>query len=101
MRTESRVFWMPKDIGYEGDYEDAFALDEPRGVAAVADGVSSAIFSRQWADILTRAVIAGPPDVSDESFWPWLSWPMPAPTCAPRHAWTSGCPPPWKARTCS
>ena len=45
MPTASRVFWLPKDPGYAEEYEDACALDEERGRVAIADGVSSAIFS--------------------------------------------------------
>jgi hypothetical protein len=82
MRTAARVFWTPKDPGYADEYEDAFALDEARGVAAVADGVASAIFSRRWADLLTRAVVADPPDVTSDGFWDWLS--------ARRGDWTAG-----------
>jgi hypothetical protein len=73
MRTASRVFWMPKDPAHPGEYEDAFALDEARGAAAIADGVGSAIFSRQWADLLTQAVVARPPAVSEASFWDWIA----------------------------
>ena len=39
----------------------------------MADGVASAIFSRDWADILTGAVVAKPPEVNKPSFWPWLA----------------------------
>ena len=28
MWTVSRTFWIPKDIGYDGDYEDALAVNE-------------------------------------------------------------------------
>jgi hypothetical protein len=73
MRTVARTFWLPKDVGYDAEYEDAAAVDEARGVAAVADGVSSAIFSREWASILTGAVVAGPPRVRESSFWEWLA----------------------------
>lgn len=54
-------FWAPKTSGYEQEYEDAADWNPERGVAAIADGVSSAIFSRAWADILTAAVVTDPP----------------------------------------
>jgi hypothetical protein len=73
MRIASRVFWLPKDLGYAEEYEDACAVNLDRGRAAIADGVSSAIFSGAWARILTSAVIAAPPDVTDPSFWDWLA----------------------------
>src|SRR3954452_24625336 len=73
MQTESRAFCVAKDPEYESDYEDAWALDETLGRAAVADGVSSAIFSRQWAKLLTEGVVAAPPDVTAPAFWHWLA----------------------------
>lgn len=73
MLFESRSFWHPKDTEFPGDYEDAFQVAE-HGIVAIADGVSSAIFSRQWADILTRAVVETPPDLADgEAFQKWLA----------------------------
>jgi hypothetical protein len=73
MLFHSRTFWLPKDAEHPGEYEDAFAVDEGRGRVAIADGVSSAIFSRQWADLLTRAVVESPPDLADgEAFQQWL-----------------------------
>ena len=73
MRVRSRVFWLPKDPGYAAEYEDACALDLHRGRAAIADGVSSAIFSGIWARILTEAAVADPPDVQNPEFWDWLA----------------------------
>lgn len=72
MLFESRVLHTWKDLA--ADYEDAFQLDGERGLVAIADGVSSAIFSRLWADILTRSVVAEPPDLYQEAaFKLWLS----------------------------
>ncbi len=72
MLFESRSFWHPKDSGFVKEYEDSFAVG-PHGVVAVADGVSSAIFSRQWAQLLTQATIQAPPDLSDgQAFQDWL-----------------------------
>jgi hypothetical protein len=73
MRVRSRVFRLPKDPGYAKEYEDACALDIERGRAAIADGVSSAIFSGLWARILTEAAVADPPDVMRPEFWDWLA----------------------------
>lgn len=73
MQTEWKAFWLAKDLEYESDYEDAFAVDATLGRAAVSDGVSSAIFSRQWAELLTKGVVAFPPDVNDAGFWDWLA----------------------------
>ena len=62
----------PKDLGYAGEYEDAFSIGS-QGVAAIADGVASAIFSRQWAQILTAAVTQELPEPDDQAkFADWL-----------------------------
>ena len=74
MISEARTLWLPKDIGFINEYEDAYAVDAERGLAAVADGVSSAIFSRQWAQILTSGLIESPPDMTNgASFSEWLA----------------------------
>lgn len=74
MFFDSRVLHTSKDQEFAGDYEDAFCVDADRGIAAIADGVSSAIFSRQWANLLTNGVVASIPDLYTESaFKDWLS----------------------------
>lgn len=71
---DAREFHTSKDMEFPNDYEDAFCFDGHRGLATVADGVSSAIFSRQWADLLTRSVIHMPPDLYTEGeFQEWLA----------------------------
>jgi hypothetical protein len=73
MLFESRSFWHAKSLEFAKEYEDAFAVGN-NGVVALADGVSSAIFSGEWARILTSAVVKEPPDLSDaESFPNWLA----------------------------
>ena len=62
MYFQSKTFWLAKDASQAEQYQDAFALDAARGIAAIADGVSSSLFSAPWAKILTEAVVAGPPD---------------------------------------
>jgi hypothetical protein len=74
MRFEARTFWLPKDAGETAQYQDAFALDAESGRAAIADGVSSAIFSGPWARLLTLGVIAEPPPLTDgAAFQTWLA----------------------------
>ena len=46
MLFQARTFWIAKDAEHANEYEDAFELDGERGIAAIADGVSAAIFSR-------------------------------------------------------
>jgi serine/threonine protein phosphatase PrpC len=73
MRFESQTFWLPKDLGYPDEYQDAFDLDCQRGIAVIADGVSSAIFSGLWARLVTAATCAQPPDLEHpEQFHSWL-----------------------------
>ena len=65
---------LAKDPDYADENQDCFRVDESRGVAAVADGVSSAIFSGLWARILVEAAVDGLPDPEDrEAFAPWLA----------------------------
>lgn len=83
MRFEQRVFQLPKDSEYPDLYQDAWELDAESGRATIADGVSSAIFSGPWARIVTRAVIARPPDFESETDFPeWLA--------GLRQAWRDG-----------
>jgi hypothetical protein len=74
VRFESRVFWLSKDADEPAQYQDAFALDAETGRAAVADGVSSAIFSGPWARLLTLGAVAEPPPLEDgDAFQAWLA----------------------------
>lgn len=74
LRFESRVFTLAKDPEYPQENQDVCGVDEPRGVAALADGVSSALFSRLWARILVEAALEGLPDPEDlEAFRGWLA----------------------------
>jgi len=73
MRFQSRCFWLAKDADYADEYQDAFELDSDRGLAAIADGVSSALFSGPWARILTKATVSDPPNLDDSpQFLDWL-----------------------------
>ena len=72
MSFHRRIFWFPKAIEKAESYEDAFAPG-PDGTSAVADGVSSAIYSRQWAQRLTKKAVESPPDEwSPQGLTPWL-----------------------------
>lgn len=83
MRFEYRTFWLPKDADETAQYQDAFALDAELGRAAIADGVSSAIFSGPWARLLTLAAVAEPPPLDDTAaFQIWLT--------EKRTAWANG-----------
>ncbi len=74
MQFESRVLSLPKDPDDPRRYQDASAVDEQRTVAAVADGVASAIFSGPWAKILVEATVRDTPDPADRDvFAEWLT----------------------------
>lgn len=74
MLFQSREFRVPKDYETPQYYEDASAVNVEAGRAAIADGVSSAVFSASWAQILTQSVVTAPPDVHDTaSFGAWLA----------------------------
>lgn len=73
MPFDSRVFQIPKDTEHPEENQDAYTLDAARGIAAVADGVTSSIFAGHWAGILTEATVADAPDPNDrQSFSRWL-----------------------------
>ena len=73
MRFRSHQCWFPRDVEFPREYEDASARSEKQGRALVADGVSSAIFSRDWARLLTRAAVVSLPDLeSEEAIQAWL-----------------------------
>lgn len=74
MLFQSREFHVPKDYETPQYYEDAAAVNAEAGRVAIADGVSSAVFSGAWAEILTRSVVAMPPNVRDSAqFGVWLA----------------------------
>jgi len=83
MPLHARTFQLAKDPEHPQECQDAFQIDAERGIAAVADGVASAIFSGPWARLLTEAVVAEPPDpLNAASFAPWLQ--------AQRQRWSQG-----------
>ena len=65
MRFRSHQCWFPKEAETPQDYEDASAHSEKLGRAVIADGVSTAIFSRTWARLLTRTSVTTPPNTGD------------------------------------
>jgi len=82
MRFESRVFRLGKDVEHPERNQDAYRIDAGRGIAAIADGTTTGIFSRPWARILTEAAVADTPQPGDEkAFAGWLA--------AQRETWTS------------
>jgi hypothetical protein len=61
----ARGMWAQKLGNTPDQWEDAFASDPVAGVAAVADGASSGIFCRTWADQLARRFVLDRPDLRD------------------------------------
>jgi hypothetical protein len=73
LQLDSRLFALAKDPENPQAYQDASCIDAEHHIAAVADGVSSALFSGPWAAILAEAVVADSPDPGDpEAFASWL-----------------------------
>jgi hypothetical protein len=60
-----RAMWAEKMGNTPEQWEDAHATDAPNGVAAIADGASSGIYCRTWADQLCRAFLSARPDTRD------------------------------------
>ncbi len=74
MPFQWRVFELAKEPEHPDQNQDAWWLNAADGVAAIADGVTSGIFSRQWARILTRAAVENWPDPDDDvQFSGWLT----------------------------
>jgi hypothetical protein len=74
LRFEWRVLTLAKDADYPEENQDVFRVDDERGVAAIADGVSSSLFARQWARILVEAALDGLPDPDDrQALAHWLA----------------------------
>lgn len=74
MPFDARVFQLAKDPQQPGQCQDAWRIDAARGRAAAADGVSAAIFSGPWANILVEAAVADPLPPGDASGWEaWLA----------------------------
>lgn len=62
---DARGMWTQKMGNTPEQWEDAYAHDPPAGVAVVADGASSGIYCRTWADRLSKRFIADRPDTRD------------------------------------
>ena len=68
-----RVLWHPKGVA-GGYYEDAAAFDLQERRFAIADGVSSAIFSDVWAKVLVDTAVEGDIPLDDmEAMVEWLT----------------------------
>jgi len=81
MFSAVKTFCLAKDVRRPNEYEDACAINQRDGVAAVADGVSSMLFSSTWARLLAETAVTNPPDIFDaKSLWVWLG--------ALRNAWS-------------
>lgn len=64
-RFAANALWMPKLGDDETEWEDAFAIDEQAGRAAIADGASAGIFSRAWSALLAESLVAESIDLAD------------------------------------
>jgi hypothetical protein len=70
---EHRALWVQKGGNEPADWQDAYVVDAERGRAAVSDGAGSGIFSRLWADLLTRRLLDDDPAPTDaDALARWL-----------------------------
>jgi hypothetical protein len=73
LRFDTRLFTLAKDPEHPEGFQDACCMDCERHVVAIADGVSSALFSGPWAAILAEAAVADSPNPQDPAaFAEWL-----------------------------
>jgi hypothetical protein len=74
MYFEHRTFSLAKDTRRPAENQDACAVDAVRGIAAIADGVSSTLFAGRWAQLLVERVLEDPPAIIDAmEFSAWLA----------------------------
>ena len=61
----AKSMWAQKMGNSPEQWEDAFALNEAGGAAAIADGASSGIYCSIWAQQLSRRFLSDRPDTRD------------------------------------
>ncbi len=61
----ARSMWAQKMGNTPEQWEDAFALNEAAGAAAIADGASSGIYCSIWAQQLSQRFLSDRPDTRD------------------------------------
>jgi hypothetical protein len=68
-----RELWTQKMGNKPEEWEDAYATDSASGVVVVADGASSGIYCRIWAEQLTKRFISDRPNARDPlAFGKWV-----------------------------
>jgi hypothetical protein len=73
VRFDTRLFTLAKDPEHPEGFQDACCVDSGRHLMAIADGVSSALFSGPWAAILAEAAVADSPNPHNATeFAEWL-----------------------------
>lgn len=74
LRLDWRVLTVAKDADYPEENQDVVRVDDEHGAAAIADGVTSSLFARQWATILVDAATSAMPVPNDrEALARWLA----------------------------
>ena len=68
----SDALWVPKSSHDDVEHEDAWAIDDSAGRAALSDGASSAFMAREWARTVTSRYLDDPPEVNHGSFVRWV-----------------------------
>lgn len=91
----SDALWTPKSSHEWADHEDAWAIDDTLGRAALADGASSAFMARQWAMAITARFLDDPPSGGHSGFDRWITrateqWATDAPEGDGSASWWAG-----------
>src|SRR6476646_4654804 len=90
-RVRTRLLTLPKAGKTDAEYEDAWAIEENRGLYVVTDGASDSAYAGLWAQLLARRFAAGLPEASDPP--PRRGWIAPA--CAEWERTVRAQPVPW------
>lgn len=74
IQYQYNVFYLHKDGNYPEEYEDAYALNNDGLVAALADGASDSIYTKEWTRLLVEGFVQTPFDIgtNSENLIRWL-----------------------------
>lgn len=74
IQYQYNVFYLHKDGNYPEEYEDAYALNRNGLVAALADGASDSIYTKEWTRLLVEGFVQTPfgIGINSENLVRWL-----------------------------
>lgn len=71
---EITAFTLPKSKENIEDIQDAFSFNDDRTIVAIADGASTSLYPRQWADILVKKFCDYRNDSIEDIYQNWQEW---------------------------